>query len=158
MAPPKLFINSKKLDIEKQAEIDEENYNGDSAKTFNIGNQPTTRFDEHGADRLKKNNDALTGCEKENTTQEVSCCLSIVTLSCIGLGLALITFAVSSFFNFNCKLKIPSEMEVAPPLKLHTVYTVYTSLTLLALLAMLTLLSLLTLLPPYTLHRLLRLL
>ena len=28
MAPPKLFINSKKLDIEKQGKIDEENYNG----------------------------------------------------------------------------------------------------------------------------------
>ena len=102
MAPPKLFINSKKLDIEKQGKIDEENYDGISANPFNIENRPTSGFDKHGADGLKNNNDALAPvCEKENTTQEVSCCLSIVTLSCIGLGLALITFAVSSFFNLK---------------------------------------------------------
>ena len=102
MAPPKLFINSKKLDIEKQGKIDEENYNGISAKPFNIENGPTSEPEKHGAVGLKKNNDALKpACEKENMTQEVSCCLSIVTLSCIGLGLELITFAVSSFFNLK---------------------------------------------------------
>ena len=114
MAPTKLFINSKKLDIEKQGKIDEENYNGISAKTFNIENQPTSGFDKHGADGLKKNNNARTSaCEKENMTQEVSCCLSIVTLSCVGLGLALVAFAVSSFFSLNVKFKVPSEREVA---------------------------------------------
>ena len=56
MAPPKLFINSKKSDIEKQAKFDEENYNGISSKPFNIENGPTSELEKHGAVGLKKNN------------------------------------------------------------------------------------------------------
>ena len=142
MAPPKLFINSKKLDIEKQAKIDEENYNGISAKTFNIENQPTSGFDKHGADGLKKNNDARTpACEKENRTQEVSCCLSIVTLSCIGLGLALVAFAVSSFFSLNVKLKMPSDART--DLTAYTASTAYSASRLLSRVPPFTLFSLL---------------
>ena len=113
MAPPKPFINSKKLDIEKQAKLDGKNYNGITAKIFNKENRPTSELQKHDADGLKKNDACTPACEKENMSQEVLCCLSIVALSCIGLGLALMAFAVSSFFSLNVKFKMPSEIEVA---------------------------------------------
>ena len=85
MAPPKLFINTKTLDVEKLEKDVADGLNTESMDGVNTINTPAAEREDLG--KAGKGDFGKAGCS--------FFCLRFVSLSCIGLGITSIASAVS---------------------------------------------------------------